>query len=112
VHNDSEYGENLAAFFGGFGGSGRIGSPEQVVNNWYNEVECWTYGTIAGTEMCNQACVGAMSSNGCGHYTQVVWRDTKRVGCGVATCNGGGSPKEYWVCNYDPPGNWVGNVPY
>jgi len=44
----------------------------------------------------------------CGHYTQIVWRDTKQVGCGVARDN----RREIWVCNYDPPGNWVGHRPY
>jgi pathogenesis-related protein 1 len=52
----------------------------------------------------------------CGHYTQVVWRHTRRVGCAVASCTGG-SPfrANDWtlvVCNYDPPGNVVGERPY
>lgn len=42
--------------------------------------------------------------NACGHYTQVVWRDSERLGCGVGDCTGGG---EIWVCNYDPPGNVI-----
>ncbi|HEY0720056.1 MAG TPA: CAP domain-containing protein [Gammaproteobacteria bacterium] len=43
-----------------------------------------------------------------GHYTQMVWRDTKRIGCGEAVCNG------YLMvaCNYDPPGNYLGEKPY
>ena len=44
----------------------------------------------------------------CGHYTQVIWRDTKSVGCGMAR----GKGREVWVCNYDPPGNVVGERPY
>jgi len=43
-----------------------------------------------------------------GHYTQMVWRDTKKMGCGVATCDG----TVLIACNYDPPGNWVGKKPY
>ena len=39
-----------------------------------------------------------------GHFTQVVWAATERVGCGVAQCNG----MDVWVCNYDPPGNLEG----
>ena len=38
-----------------------------------------------------------------GHFTQVVWKDTRQLGCGVAMCDGG----EIWVCNYSPPGNFV-----
>jgi pathogenesis-related protein 1 len=53
----------------------------------------------------------------CGHYTQVVWRSTTRLGCGVASCTTGspftGFPQwELWVCNYTPPGNFVGERPY
>jgi pathogenesis-related protein 1 len=62
------------------------------------------------------------ASNGCsgvcGHYTQIVWRSSQRLGCGVAVCTTGspwGSPSPSWtyvVCNYDPPGNYVGQRPY
>jgi hypothetical protein len=106
------YGENIAAFFGFGGGSGPIGSAEQVVENWHAEIACWTYGTIRGTEECDMQCTAAMFSNGCGHYTQVVWSTTERVGCGYASCDAGGESREYWVCSYDPPGNYVNNAPY
>jgi pathogenesis-related protein 1 len=43
-----------------------------------------------------------------GHYTQMVWRETARVGCGEATCN----KNLIVVCNYDPPGNYLGRKPY
>jgi hypothetical protein len=39
-----------------------------------------------------------------GHYTQIVWRKTKEVGCGLAT--GGG--QDYLVCQYHPRGNVMG----
>ena len=52
----------------------------------------------------------------CGHYTQIVWRDTEGVGCGVKLCNSGspfgGGTWTYVVCNYSPPGNYVGERPY
>jgi pathogenesis-related protein 1 len=45
----------------------------------------------------------------CGHYTQMVWSTTRFVGCGARVCPDKG---QIWVCNYDPPGNWVGQRPY
>lgn len=45
----------------------------------------------------------------CGHYTQMVWRDSTEVGCGMTLCP---DKAQIWVCNYNPPGNWVGQKPY
>jgi hypothetical protein len=42
-----------------------------------------------------------------GHFTQVVWKGSKQVGCGVAACG----DKTYWVCRYTPTGNWNTNQP-
>ncbi len=44
----------------------------------------------------------------CGHYTQVVWRNTKEIGCGKAECG----DRAIVVCNYDPPGNVMGQTPF
>ena len=41
-----------------------------------------------------------------GHFTQVVWKDTKEVGFGVAISPSG---EFYAVANYYPAGNFVGN---
>lgn len=77
-------------------------SLEEAVESWADEDQFYDYAT--------NSCSGV-----CGHYTQIVWRDTERVGCGFADCpavegvNFGG---RLWVCNYDPPGNWVGQRPY
>jgi hypothetical protein len=96
VHSGSGYGENLA----GLGGS--PGTAEQVVGLWVGERDCYTYGAFMTTDECT-------CGSGCGHYTQVVWAGSRRLGCGFASCGGGGG---VWVCNYDPPGNVVGQEPY
>ena len=83
------YGENLYEMTGGGA------SPEQVVNDWASESKDYQY----KSNTCRRVC---------GHYTQIVWRDTKRVGCAVARSG----RTEIWVCNYDPPGNRIGKRPY
>lgn len=85
------YGENLAW------AGGQQFSPERVVNLWGEEVKDYNYAA-------NSCTPGKM----CGHYTQIVWRKTQEVGCGMARGNG----KEVWVCNYNPPGNYRGQRPY
>ncbi len=68
-------------------------SPEKVTTSWAKE--CKDYNNDQGS--CKSGAV-------CGHFTQVVWKDTKKIGCGVAVCEDQGHA-EVWVCNYDPPGN-------
>jgi len=90
VHRpNSRYGENLYVI------EGALATPARVVGAWAAESRDYDYGS--------NGCRGM-----CGHYTQIVWRATKRVGCGVARAGG----REVWVCNYDPPGNTVGERPY
>ena len=84
-HSSGPYGENLAA-----GTAGTL-SPEQVVEMWYGESARYRYRN-------------ARFSMQTGHFTQVVWAGTARIGCGTTTCNG----MDVFVCNYDPPGNIQG----
>jgi hypothetical protein len=45
----------------------------------------------------------------CLHYTQVVWSNSVHLGCARVQCTNG-----WWfvTCNYDSPGNVVGQTPY
>ncbi|KAB2046061.1 hypothetical protein ES319_D01G206900v1 [Gossypium barbadense] len=90
IHSTGPYGENLAEASYALSGA-------EAVTLWVDERPHYNYDA-------NQ-CVGGE----CLHYTQVVWRNSTRLGCARVKCNSG-----WWfvTCNYDPPGNIVGERPY
>ncbi len=51
-----------------------------------------------------------------GHYTALVWDQTQYVGCGIAMYQDASDDvmpyRELFVCNYYPPGNWIGKPVY
>jgi Cysteine-rich secretory protein family len=91
-HSSSGYGENIW--------SGTTGSFSQtdMVDRWGSEQQYF----VAGGSFPN-VCRGR-----CGHYTQMIWRNTTAIGCGLATDGG----RDYLVCRYNPPGNYRGRKPY
>ncbi|GLT36818.1 hypothetical protein SLA2020_111710 [Shorea laevis] len=91
VHSGGPYGENLAW------GSADL-SGTNAVQMWVDEKANYDYNS-------NSCAPGAV----CGHYTQVVWRNSVRLGCAKVRCNNGGT---LISCNYDPPGNYIGQRPY
>ncbi|KAK2850899.1 hypothetical protein Q5P01_007175 [Channa striata] len=52
----------------------------------------------------------------CGHYTQMVWADTHKVGCAFHRCSAmeglDWERVSFLVCNYYPAGNYEGERPY
>lgn len=43
-----------------------------------------------------------------GHYSQIIWRDTREVGCAIDT----GKGMDVLVCRYHPSGNVFGQEPF
>ncbi|CAH0388497.1 unnamed protein product [Bemisia tabaci] len=81
---NGKYGENLWA--GTF-----LPTGHQPVDHFYTEEQL--YRNVYGR---------TPASNGAGHFTQLVWRNSKKLGVGLAQSSGG-----VWVAvfNYDPRGN-------
>lgn len=44
---------------------------------------------------------------GTGHFTQLVWASSKRIGCGIGVADS--DKKFFGVANYDPAGNYLGD---
>jgi hypothetical protein len=95
----AKQGQNLFA-------STDVRTPQAAVDAWASEAGDY--------DLAANRCAAGKA---CGHYTQLVWRGTREVGCAARSCTRG-SPfpgrSAWWlvVCNYAPPGNWVGQKPY
>jgi pathogenesis-related protein 1 len=87
---DTDFGENL------FVSSASKGSPINAVQQWMLEKSYWDN----SSGVCQTGKV-------CTHYTQIVWKKTTKVGCGINR-NAPGKWKTLVVCNYDPAGNSKG----
>lgn len=91
-HSKKGYGENLIM--------GNYNEPIDL----FKAVTMW-YGEICYYDFSNPG-----FSLSTGHYTQVVWKGTKFVGCGYTECKNGVKPYKGYkagimVCEYYPPGN-------
>ncbi|CAI0426736.1 unnamed protein product [Linum tenue] len=81
------YGENL--FWSKYG----HWTPANVVKTWADESKYYDFQ--------NNQC---LDNQPCGHFTQIIWKSTTRLGCGRVQClNNKGF---LYVCAYDPPGNY------
>ncbi|HEY2515464.1 MAG TPA: RICIN domain-containing protein [Polyangiaceae bacterium] len=111
-HNPSAGSEYSA--LGGSGGLGEdvaAGAPSQSVSDavasWVSEGQYYDHAT--------NSCAAGQE---CGHYTQIVWKNSTAVGCAKVHCTTGspfGAGFPTWdmsVCDFNPPGNYVGESPY
>ena len=93
---DHKYGENIYSSWSSESKAKIRGGD--AVDSWYKEIEQHNFGEET-------------RSMKTGHFTQVVWAASTRLGVGLARKEG----KVVVVGNYDPPGNYRGkygeNVP-
>jgi len=86
AHSSNGYGENV------YWDSGTINEGKVPVEAWYAEMKDFDFDKVD-------------HQRGTGHFTQVVWKGSKRLGIAKAHDKDGSS---YVVANYDPPGNFLG----
>ncbi|CAI5476290.1 unnamed protein product, partial [Closterium sp. Yama58-4] len=119
---NSGEGQNLS----GAGPSGWASNGD-AVRWWVDEAKWYQLGVFPN------GCAGGDWAK-CGHYTQppraffalwvwrgawawawawarvqVVWNNTRRLGCAKASC---GTSRDVWACHYSPQGNFIGQLPY
>jgi hypothetical protein len=95
VDGDDPQGENLWA------GTPGAYAPEEMVGGWIEEKKHFRPGRFP-----DNSATGDFAD--VGHYTQLMWRESDRVGCALA----GGAEEEVLVCRYRTAGNVVGERPF
>ena len=100
-HNDPNQGDNGENLYFAASSSGPPDTPySDAVNSWYGEIKDYAWPqTYGATKNINGGVVG--------HFTQVVWKGTTKVGCGKNTgCTnmfGPGLISSAVVCRCAPP---------
>ena len=84
-YKGEELGENL------FLCKGKEATGEYVTKSWYDEIKDHDFN-------------GGFQNN-TGHFTQVIWKNSKEVGFGISKSKNGYT---YIVANYHPAGNYLG----
>lgn len=124
IANSCNYAHNTQQGGGGYGQNIAAGAPADnitsVISDLFYNGEINNYNGLYG-----QATPDNINDDtafdGYGHYTQIVWKGTNAVGCATVDCTGKGNgpqglgnvgsdvPPFFTVCNYSPPGNYLGD---
>ena len=91
---DSPEGENIWA------GTKGYYAPEARVNAWVREKQFFRVGVFPDNSTTG-------SAEDVGHYTQMIWRATTKVGCAEASS----ASEDILVCRYFEAGNYRGERP-
>ncbi|SMN21738.1 similar to Saccharomyces cerevisiae YJL078C PRY3 Cell wall protein with a role in mating efficiency [Maudiozyma saulgeensis] len=87
THSQEPYGENLAIGY----------TAIEATDAWYDEIRFYNYSDPQYSETT-------------GHFTQMVWKDSNKLGCALRNCYNAWT--FYFVCEYDPPGNYIGDFSF
>jgi len=79
----------------------------KFVQMWYDEVKDFDSSAVDAVTFDEPPNTGVV-----GHYTQVVWAKTQKVGCGFIQYQKNGFYWKTLVCNYFPAGNLIGAPVY
>jgi hypothetical protein len=98
TYGNGNCGENL------YWSSGTDQSDDYYINQalglWYDEVTKYWYTYRQYT--------GSSSDYNAGHFTQMIWSETRYIGCAIRKCSG----FTLVGCNYVNAGNMIGDYPY
>ncbi|XP_076324440.1 venom allergen 3-like [Tachypleus tridentatus] len=74
----------------------------EMIRKWYDEVKTFSSSYISRYQFVSNT----------GHYTQVTWANTFKVGCGYTYYKNNEWYTKFYVCNYGPAGNVLGQEIY
>jgi uncharacterized protein YkwD len=93
VHrNNSQYGENIFCLWSSNSHNNHV-TGREVVESWYAEISNHIFNKEPTTLKT-------------GHFTQVVWKESRELGIGMAKNR---ANEIFVVANYDPAGNYIGS---
>lgn len=110
---NKNYGQNLAviAIYNSIlNGNSRVITEEEILKLIPESIKLWA----DEKNNYDYASNGCSQGEVCGHYTQMVWKSSTSVGCGITQCDDliDWFSSFYLVCNYSPPGNYIDQRPY
>lgn len=116
-----EHNPNRVAEYAALGGQGYVGENifviwtssqgvflPQAIDAFASEKDNFVYMINCGSS----GICGCKPNTVCGHYTQLIWADSKTVACAQSNCEGTPLRGKLIVCDYAPGGNIIGVPPY
>lgn len=107
INGTESVGENIAYLSSSNLTSANIQQAVAGYKLWEDEGYEYSFGKLSVSDYCEV--------ESCGHFTQLMWATTYKVGCAINFCPKdtlSPYPATYLVCNYASAGNYVNSEPY